>query len=286
MVREIDEQKIADTLFLNYAEEERGWFKGVQRLPIGSTCIITQHKQTVTRYYDPANLPRVRLARDHDYVEAADELFTQATRAALSGFSRPAVSLSGGYDSQAVAAYAVKVLGPDRPLAALTAVPEPDWDGRTGSKRIGDEGPHAAMLAHMYPSIDHELLDAAGLSFGHKIASLFLTMGAPPRNVMNFHWIHEIRRRARERGCDVLLTGTLGNATFSFDGEGSLPALLQRGRWLALAREIRTMHRQGGTSLRGVIAEVAMPLLPEKIWNAVIAGGMAWRPTAYRNGAD
>ena len=81
--------------------------------------------------------------------------------------------------------------------------PSPDWDGRVGSRRIGDEGPHAAMLARMYPSIDHELLDAAGLSFGHKIASLFLTMGAPPRNAMNFHWIHEIRRRARERGCDV-----------------------------------------------------------------------------------
>jgi asparagine synthase (glutamine-hydrolysing) len=268
--REIDEQKIADTLFLNYAEEERGWFKGVQRLPIGSTCIITQHGQITTRYYDLSGLPRVRLSRDSDYVEAADELFTQATRAALSGFSRPAVSLSGGYDSQAVAAYAVKVLGPDRPLAALTAVPEPGWDGRVGSRRIGDEGAQAAMLARMYPSIDHELLDAAGLSFGHKIASLFLMMGAPPRNAMNFHWIHEIRRRARERGCDVILTGTLGNATFSFDGEGTLPALLRRGRWMALAREIRAkQHRQGGASLRDVIAEVAMPLLPEGIWNAV-----------------
>ena len=266
--REIDEQKIADTLYLNYAEEERGWFKAVKRVPIGSTCIITQHARKLTRYYELASLPRIRLARDGDYVEAADELLAHATRAALNGFSRPAVSLSGGYDSQAVAAYAVKELGGDRPLAAFTAVPEAGWDGRIGKNRFGDEGVYAAMLARMYPSIEHTSIDAYGLSFGHKLASLFVTMGAPPRNAMNFPWIHEIRRHAREQGCDVLLTGTLGNASFSFDGEGMLPQLFRRGRWFALAREIRAMpHRSGRDLLRDVVAQVALPFLPEKFWS-------------------
>ena len=118
---EIDEQKIADTVYLNYAEEERGWFKGVKRVPLGARCEISQSGIRSHRYYDFADLPRIRLARDSDYVEAADALFTEATHATLNGFTRPAVSLSGGFDSQAVAAYAVKVLGPDRRLAAFTA---------------------------------------------------------------------------------------------------------------------------------------------------------------------
>ena len=46
---EIDEQKIADSLYLNYADEERGWFKGVRRVPIGAICHITEHKQTMAR---------------------------------------------------------------------------------------------------------------------------------------------------------------------------------------------------------------------------------------------
>ena len=32
---EVDDQKIADTLFLNYEEEARGWYKGVSRVPLG-----------------------------------------------------------------------------------------------------------------------------------------------------------------------------------------------------------------------------------------------------------
>lgn len=265
VAREIDEQKIADTLFLNYGEEERGWFKGVRRVPVGSTCHIAEHGVSLTRYYDLARLPAVRYPRDSDYVEAADELFTQATQAALNGFSRPAVSLSGGYDSQAVAAYAVRIMGGDRRLAAITAVPEDAWDGRTTTRRIGDEGVPAAMLAKLYPSIDHETLDAAGHSFGHKLGSLFLTMGAPPRNVMNMHWIHELRGRARERGCDVVLTGTLGNATLSFDGEGTLPGLLRRGRFLTLSRELRAMPGRNDSLLRRAISEAALPWLPERI---------------------
>lgn len=269
VAREIDEQKIADTLYLNYGEEERGWFKGVRRVPIGSICDITEHSHSLTRYHDLARLPQVRYPRDRDYVEAADELLTQATRAALAGFSRPAVSLSGGYDSQGVAAYAVKLLGPDQRLAAFTAVPEPGWDRRTGSSRFGDEGSHAAMLARLYPSISHETLDAAGFSFGHKLDSIFLTMGAPPRNAMNLHWIHALRSRARDRGCDVVLTGTLGNATFSFDGEGTLPGLFRSGRIVTLARELRLTPYRRSNLLRTAIAEVGMPFVPERIWQKI-----------------
>ncbi|MFO0993129.1 MAG: asparagine synthase-related protein [Hyphomicrobiales bacterium] len=262
---EVDEQKIADTLYLNYAEEERGWFKGVKRLPLGTRCEISKSGTRSYRYYDLGRLPRVRLARDDDYVEAADALFTEATRAALNGFSRPAVSLSGGLDSQAVAAYAVKVLGPERRLAAFTAVPEAGWDGRTAKNRFGDESAYAALLARSYPTIDHEILDAAGLSFGHKLGSLFLTMGAPPRNAMNLHWIHALRARARERGCDVLLTGSLGNATFSFEGKGALPALLKRGRLLALAREVRAIPNRRAGLLRTALTEAVLPFLPERV---------------------
>ena len=89
-------------------------------------------------------------------------------------------------------------------------------------------------------------------------------MGAPPRNAMNLHWIHALRARARERGCDVLLTGSLGNATFSFEGKGALPALLRRGRLLALAREIRASPNRDAGLLRTILNEALLPLLPER----------------------
>jgi len=267
--RQIDEQKIADTLYLNYAEGERGWFRGVRRLPLGARCHIDAEGMRTTRYYDPAKLPEIRLPRDEDYVAAADALFKQATRAALSGFSRPAVSLSGGYDSQAVAAYAVQAMPEVARLLALTAVPEPCWDGRTGERRFGDEREHVAALLRMYPAIDSEILDAAGLSFGHKLSSLFLMMGAPPRNAVNLHWVHELHAHARARNCDVLLTGAMGNVTFSFDGKGSLPTLLRQGRLMSLMREIQCMKVRHGSKLRASVSQALMPLLPDAVWHAL-----------------
>jgi len=243
----IDEQKIADTLFLNYREEERGWYKGVTRVPLGAQCCITAQSATTTRYYHLATLPQIRLKRDEDYVAAADALFEEATRAALADFAKPAISLSGGLDSQAVAAYAARSLGEQVPLLGLTGVPEAGWDGLEAKHRFGDERWHAASLTELYPNLSVETVDAAGFSFDHRLAAMFLALSAAPRNVMNLHWIHELRALARRRGCDVLLTGGLGNATFSFDGSGALPALLRKGRLTRLARELRYICPRDGS---------------------------------------
>ncbi len=272
--RNIDEQKIADSLYLNYHEEERGWFAGVKRLPIGCRTIVGAGRVSTTRYYDPGNLPKVRFAKDSDYVEAANALFEEATRAALQGFSRPAISVSGGYDSQAVAATACKVMGPDARVLGLTSVPEAGWDGRVADHRFGDESAHVAALAAMYPTLETQSVDAAGLSFDHKLEAVFLMAGAPPRNAMNLHWIHELHTQAKSSGCDVLLTGAMGNATFSFDGHGTVPGLLKSGRWVQLLREARAAAKaQKIGTARALVSGAVMPHLPDWLFDPV----MRWR---------
>jgi asparagine synthase (glutamine-hydrolysing) len=268
--RKIDEQKIADSLFLNYNEEQRGWFDGVKRLPIGCYGHVRTGKLAITSYYDAANLPKVRYAHDAEYVDAARALFEEATRAALRGFSRPAVSLSGGFDSQAVAATAVKVLGPNSQVLGLTSVPESGWDGRTPTDRFGDERAHVAALAALYPSLEVAEVDSAGLSFDHKLDAMFLMAGLPPRNAMNLHWIHEVHSRAKTAGCDVVLTGAMGNATFSFAGTGMLPDLLKRGHWLKLLHEVRAISARNKTSMARTLASGAiLPLLPGALFDVI-----------------
>jgi asparagine synthase (glutamine-hydrolysing) len=269
--RKVDEQKLADSLYLNYSEGERGWFAGVTRMPTGTCITFTQDKVQTDRWYDPGNLPDVRCKRDEDYVAAANALFEEATRAALQGFSRPAVSVSGGFDSQAVAVSAMEVLGPDQPLHGFTSVPEAGWDGRDHPGRFGDEREHVAALAAMHPSFRSHLVDAAGLSFDHQLDGMFLLGGAPPRNSMNLHWIHEVRRQARDMGCDVVLTGAMGNATFSFDGAGYLPTLLRQGRWRTLLGEVRPIAKRLGVSWpRAVASQALMPLLPYGPYAAIM----------------
>jgi asparagine synthase (glutamine-hydrolysing) len=268
--QELDEQKIADSLFLNYSEGERGWFKGVSRIATGTRAIITPDGITSHCYYDISSLPDIRFQRDEDYVEAANALFEQATRAALNGFSRPAISVSGGYDSQAVAAFAMAQLPEGTRLQGYTSVPEPGWDGRVDGSRFGDERAHVEALAAMYPQMDAHFVDAEGLSFDHKQQALFLLGGVAPRNAMNLHWIHEVRAQAKAQGCDVVLTGARGNATFSFDGTGAIPGAIGRG---ALGYAIRELFAQQGddSSLpRRIATQAIMPFLPTPIWRKIV----------------
>jgi asparagine synthase (glutamine-hydrolysing) len=190
----------------------------------------------------------------------------------LAGYSRPAISLSGGLDSQAVAAYAARALPSGQRLLAITAVPQPDWDGRESRQGFGDERQHAEALVAMYPQVDFEAVDAAGLSFDHHLEAMFLLSGTPPRNAMNMAYIHAIHARAATGKCDVLLTGTFGNATFSFNGAGALPSLLRRGRWGTLLRELSAGKR--AQSLGPMVAkQIVAPFLPEPLYR----GLMRWR---------
>ena len=49
---EVDEQKIADSLYLNYAEAERGWYRHVTRVATGCHVAITPGGIASRRYYD------------------------------------------------------------------------------------------------------------------------------------------------------------------------------------------------------------------------------------------
>lgn len=260
--QELDEQKIADSLFLNYAEEARGWFKGVARLPIGSQATITREGQSTKRYYDPFARDPIRFTRDEEYVEAADALFEEGTRAALQGFSRPAVSLSGGYDSQAVAAYALRVMPDNGRLLGLTSVPASGWDQRVGRNRFGDEREHVKALAAMYPRMDVELVDAAGLGLDHKLDAMFLIAGTAPRNASNLYWVHEVHARAKAAGCDVILSGDMGNATFSFDGSGAISSWFLNGQWGRVGRELWAARAGHKSFAHAVAANLVRPFLP------------------------
>jgi asparagine synthase (glutamine-hydrolysing) len=136
-------------------------------------------------------------------------------------------------------------------------------------RRFGDEREHVKAFAAMHDRFDAEWIDAAGLSFDHKLDAIFLLAGAAPRNGMNLHWIHEVSRVAKARGCDVLLTGAMGNATFSFDGSGALPGWFARGEWPRLWRELRAAERDTGF-MRMVASRLVMPLLPQPIAQSIL----------------
>ncbi len=106
---------------------------------------------------------------------------------------------------------------------------------------------------------------------------MFLHAGGPPRNAMNLHWLHALHARARANGCDVLLTGAMGNLSFSFDGSGALASWFARGAWLRLASAIDAV-RGSRSFARAVLSEAIRPHLSDTL----IARIDRWRRTGAR----
>lgn len=263
--RQMDPQKFDHALLLDFCDEERSWFTGIRRLPAGHRLILAPGRESERPacYYTLADAPKVRLARDEDYVEQARALFDQAVRGSLDGYSRPGISLSGGLDSQAVAA-SVLLQFPDRALRGFTSIPEPGWDGRLRADRFGDERDKVEALRARYPSLSVEWIDAAGLWFDHHEQAMFMLGGLAPLNTGNMHWSHEVYRRARTSGCDLLLGGDSGNGSFSFNGSGARTGWLVSGEWRRLWCELA--HSRGDHSRPfALLSQALLPLLPRRL---------------------
>lgn len=262
----VDDQKIADSFLINLSEEGRSWFQDVSRLPINSRALINRDGIRIERYYDPLAVPAVRLARDEEYVEAARGLLDDATRAALQDFKRPAISISGGLDSQAVAALAIKNLEAGTILRGFTGIPEAEWHGNATSDELVNERSYVEAFAEMYPQFHPEWVTADGLSFDHKIDQFLLVAGVPPLAANNMPWLHEVWSRAKSNQCDVMLTGAMGNVTFSTWCPGIYLELFKSGKWLKMLRELHAIRRDGKSWAYEFAARVVAPSLPDWAW--------------------
>lgn len=276
--RRVDRQKVADALLLNRMETVRSWFEDVVRLPCGHRATVSRDGITIESYYDPAALPEIRLKDDREYEEATLALLQEGIAAALDGSMRPAVCLSGGYDSQAITALAARCR-PGKPIRAFTGVPEAGWDGIVEQGYIGNERSLVEALAAEYPEIQTHWVDAAELSLNHKIEPLFLLSGMSPQNVTNLCWAFEISSRARQAGCDVILDGMGGNLTFSFSGQGALPALLRRGRLLSLWRDASGFN-PARSKLANVAIQGVLPFAPRWLFKRIMALHPDWTRTS------
>lgn len=289
--RELNEQRLADALILNYEDKESSFFKDVHSLPLGRMLIAEEGRLTINRFYDVRNTPDVRFKRDEDYVEAARAVLDAAVADAMRSVETPAIGLSSGLDSTSLAVTALDWLARSgdldaKPLLGMTAVPEQGWDGRTfGTGRVGDEsGPVRALMAR-YPQLEVRFVDSSGLAIDQGLDHYQAASDMPLRNVLNLHWGQELSRQVRADGRRVQLTGSSGNRTTSETGLLTvLGGKFRSGRWLSMARELRAYNGRRKITRRfglaGLVDLAVMPNSPEWLFTAY----KRWRPGSFEIG--
>jgi asparagine synthase (glutamine-hydrolysing) len=230
----LDQTKLADNLYYNLLDAERGWYEGAFRVPHGCCVTLTERGVRLDRFYDPASLPDVRFANPADYVAAAAELLGEAVSKTLERSRRPAIQLSGGLDSAIIADEVLRQLPPGQTLSSFTFTTLKDWTGAARPGLFNDDRARVQAFAAMHPQLDPWFTENTDTFFDAHWREMFTAMGAAPNYLCNYYPYHEIWRKVREAGCDAVLTGEFGNQTISFDGRSAYVEYLRTGRWRQL----------------------------------------------------
>jgi asparagine synthase (glutamine-hydrolysing) len=248
----------------------------VERLPKATTLTIEPGRARLARYWDPAPLVETARYPTDELKDRFDELMWQAVTRMLTGSD--VVSLSGGIDSPAVAAYAIRDQErvTHRPLGGLSAV-FPEF-------LSVDEEPYVRLVAEDLGMTLHTYVQKAGPLDRLDEWARFTDGPVPTISLPQYE---EHYLLARKLGYRTVLTGEL--AEFVMDIRHYLiPHLLFRGRIQALRQQLRA-RRSAGATRRSLTRQLLVALLPAGVvalrWRLHTGGTPPWLDRGRVNAA-
>jgi asparagine synthetase B (glutamine-hydrolysing) len=248
--READVEVVERILFREIDNETPAALKGVMRLPKATLLLIDRDQVRQHAYWRPEQFLETARLSDDEVAERFDDLMTQAAARTLTG-TGDVVSLSGGIDSPAVAAYAAPVhlsrYGEPLPALATVYPKQPSVDESPLIKAAAD---YLDLPLHTYER------DAQPLKAG--VEWLRILDGPIPYLLLSDAEDHY--RRARELGFRNMLTGEIAELVVDMRRH-LLGHLLLSGR-LRSARRRVARERSGGRSLASIGQEVGGALAP------------------------
>jgi asparagine synthase (glutamine-hydrolysing) len=253
--KEPDLDVVERIVFRNYDDDTPASLRGVRRLP-KSTLISADGEQVrLHRYWKPERLLETAKLSADDIRTRFEELMGQATSRSLTG--RDAISLSGGIDSPALAAFAAPLhlerFG--RPLHALTVI-YPDHPSVDERRYVEPLAARLGMPLHLYEQKSNALADLAR----------WVALADSPYPAASLAHYAEDYGRVRELGFRRLLTGEHAEYVIAMQ-LFLLSHYLTRGRWAPARRELAA-RRARGWSWFSLVRLVLRSIAPDPVMNA------------------
>lgn len=268
LTKAISEEQLHDYLCLIPMTGPETLYKGVYRVEAGQLAVF-ENGQVNTQFYHRFN-PEYELTLDSDeaYVDALREQLDQAVNRRLRSHGPIGAELSSGLDSSTVTATAAELLAKrNQSLTAFTAVPREGFDGPVIRGRHADESVGASALVKRFNNIEHTLIRTGDATPLDQLQEVVELLDRPPFNICNMGWWIAIRKNAAQRGIKVLLTGSMGNFSISYEGYPYLAWLLRKGRWITLYRLCKELiQHQPSLKWRSFLRPCLAPLWPNVIW--------------------
>jgi asparagine synthase (glutamine-hydrolysing) len=249
IAKEPDVDVLGAIFFREYDDDTPAALRGVRRLPKATIVRADDGRTAVRRYWDPASLIETADYGDDELLERFEALMTQATGRALVG--NDVVSLSGGIDSPAIAAFAAPqhLERFQAPLSALSAL-YPDQPSVDESTYVVEIAQAMGMPLHTY---DRQAQPLSRLREWTELVD-----GPIPRLLLSD--AEEHFTYAKKYGFRTMLTGEI--AEFLVDMRRFLPAhLLRHGRFGPLFDHVRAQRSQGVRTV-GIGRQLGVALVP------------------------
>ena len=250
IAREPDRAVVDGMLFDNYLDETFCALRGVRRVPQASVIFAGPNGVRWVRYWEPARLLETARFGQAEVQQRFDELMRRATARVLTG--NDVITLSGGIDSPAVAAYAApeerKLTG--RPLSALSSV-YPRFP------RV-DERPYIELAAGEL-GLDLHLYEAKATPFDGLRELIRLCDGPAPATALA--QTREEHRIAHGLGFRTILTGEFAEYLIDVGQSHLVTHLALRGRASAL-RALFNSQRARGVGLGSIARQLGRAALP------------------------
>ncbi|MEL6238474.1 MAG: asparagine synthase-related protein [Pseudomonadota bacterium] len=256
--RELDRDRLADVLTQFDTDLTRSYFRQIHLVAPATISRVARDREQHTKYYAlKDHVKPVRYRRDADYVDAAQDLIDQAMAACLRSPGAVGSHLSSGMDSSYVSAIAAQHLAQSgKRLSTYTWVPMEGFAKAPPPGMVYDESPAAQAMARMYPNIDTHFVGRDAPSVYQWKKEYWLAAESVSRNELNLTLGMEAARMARDEGVKVMLCGTVGNISLSYDGAGVLYELLRQGRLGSLIKEINA-HPSPRSQWRSLLKDLA-----------------------------
>lgn len=252
ITKEPDLEVLEQVFYQTYHDTTPSALRGVERLPKATVLLAEPSGTRQWPYWTPRSLLETARPSDDEVRWRFDELMTQAVSRSLTGDD--IISLSGGVDSPAVAAYAAPehLMRTGRPLPAISLV-YPDFPNV-------DERRYVELVAK-----DLNLSLTTYVQTANPLDQLQdwveLADGPIPRAGLPLYQEHY--RQIRRHGYRTLLTGEL--AEFVFDTRNELVShLLLHWRLPALLRYLSS-RRARGAKWRSIARQLASTFVPTPI---------------------
>ncbi|MCB2046526.1 MAG: hypothetical protein KDE61_10635, partial [Novosphingobium sp.] len=266
--RTVNRQTLADLLYSNPASHE-GLYQGEELVRAGEIVHLCAQRVRRVQWYDPFDFPpQLRFKNPGDYVEAADELLHHAVTAALKGTKRPGVFLSGGLDSTNIAARALHIMPAAAHLPSFTFLPDNDWKDDLPRWQYASEEQAVRRFARQHPRLVPHFHSGDGLELDGLAPHMLLAVSSAPPVLRVLAPFAPLYDMARTEGCDLMLAGWAGNATFSSDGVWGFAEFLRRGRFVSLYRAVRDIPFRRRATAREILRLAVLPQFPLAVQRA------------------